>query len=176
MKNHRVFTKSLRGFTLIELLVVIAILTILLAITLIAINPQAQFRKANDSKRRSDVNALLNSISQWSADNGGNLIAGSGSPVPTSNPATNVITPFVIARNTVGSSSISSTVDLCNLLAPQYIAQLPVDPGKGSTPGIPDTVCLTGYDTGYGVSVGNSANSRVTVWGLSATPQFSVSR
>lgn len=174
LRSRKLFL-SFSGFTLIELLVVIAILTILLAITLVAINPQAQFRKANDAKRRSSANSILNAISQWSADNGGNLIAGSGSPIPTAT-ALNVITPFVIARNTVGSSAISSTVDLCNLLAPQYVAQLPVDPGKGATPGIPDTMCLTGYDTGYGISVGNPANARVTVWGLSATPQFSLSR
>ena len=175
MKNKFHSNRLLSGFTLIELLVVIAILTILLAITLIAINPQAQFRKANDSKRRSDVNALLNAISQWSADNGGNLIAGSGTPLITA--LTPVLTPIVIARQTTnGTISAGTGVDLCNLLAPVYIAQLPVDPGYGPTPGIPDTQCLTSYDTGYGVAVSNAANSRVTVWGLSATPMFSVAR
>src|SRR6266699_4455993 len=69
--------KSLqKGFTLIELLVVIGILAILLAIVLIAINPARQFAQANDTKRRSDVNAILNAIDQYAADHSGNLQAG----------------------------------------------------------------------------------------------------
>src|SRR3990167_9832102 len=66
---------SQKGFTLIELLVVIGILAILLAITLIAINPARQFANANDTQRRSDVNQILNSIGQYSADNRGDISA-----------------------------------------------------------------------------------------------------
>src|SRR6266566_3672338 len=62
-----------KGFTLIELLVVIGILAILLAIVLIAINPAKQFGQANDTKRSSDVNQILNSINQYMADNKGNV-------------------------------------------------------------------------------------------------------
>src|SRR5581483_10664502 len=65
--------KREKGFTLIELLVVIGILAILLAITLIAINPARQFGQANDTKRRSDVNAILNAIGQYTASNTGQL-------------------------------------------------------------------------------------------------------
>ena len=48
-----------RGFTLVELLVVIGIVGILLAITLVAINPARQFKQANNAKRTADVNAIL---------------------------------------------------------------------------------------------------------------------
>src|SRR6266699_3504337 len=65
-----------KGFTLIELLVVIGILAILLAIVLIAINPAKQFGQANDTKRSSDVNAILNSVNQYMADNKGVTPAG----------------------------------------------------------------------------------------------------
>src|SRR5580704_10188579 len=65
--------KLQQGFTLIELLVVIGILAILLAITLIAINPARQFGQANDTKRKSDVTAILNAVDQYQASNTGNL-------------------------------------------------------------------------------------------------------
>ena len=61
------------GFTLIELLVVIGILAVLLAITLIAINPARQFSQANNTKRSSDVNAILNAVDQYAADHKGAL-------------------------------------------------------------------------------------------------------
>ena len=65
----KLMSKSLKnGFTLIELLVVIGVLSILLVITLVAINPARQFSKANNTARRSDVNSILNAIHQYAAD------------------------------------------------------------------------------------------------------------
>ena len=68
--------KNQKGFTLIELLVVIGILAVLLAITLIAINPARQFSLANNTKRSSDVNAILNAVNQYMADHKGALPTG----------------------------------------------------------------------------------------------------
>ena len=62
MKIKTAHSKLKQGFTLIELLVVIGILAVLLAITLIAINPAKQFAQANNTQRSSDVNTLLNAI------------------------------------------------------------------------------------------------------------------
>jgi type IV pilus assembly protein PilA len=129
-----------KGFTLIELLVVIGILAILLAITLIAINPQRQFQQANDTKRKSDVNTILNAVGQYAADNNGALPAG--------------VTGVDQEVSTAGA-------DICTALIPTYIAALPVDPTTGT--GDPITTCPVDpatYVTGYNII---STNNRVTV-------------
>lgn len=128
-----------KGFTLIELLVVIGILAVLLAITLIAINPARQFEQANNTQRASDINAILNGVWQYAVDNNGDL---SGLAIPAT--ATNI-----------GSDTVGGDVDLCPAIAPQYIAQLPVDPQTGTW-----TDCAT-YDTQYEIL--QTASGRVTV-------------
>ncbi len=131
--------KNQKGFTLIELLVVIGILAVLLAITLIAINPARQFSQANNTQRSSDVNAILNAVGQYSVDNNGDLSA------------------LGIPDTTAGAGNISNAgVDICSALVPTYIAQLPVDPQTGAF-----TDC-TDYDTQYEI-VRSTTNSRVTV-------------
>ena len=132
-------TNKNKGFTLIELLVVIGILAVLLAITLIAINPARQFSQANNTKRRSDVNSILNAIHQYAADNKGTLPTGI----------------------TTATLFIASTgADICAAIVPQYIAALPSDPT--TTAGTNTTNCATAYSTGYDVSR-SATNSRVTV-------------
>lgn len=128
-----------RGFTLIELLVVVGILAILLAITLIAINPARQFSQANNTKRSSDVNAILNAVGQFAADNNGTLPAGI-----TSTP-----------------TNITDTgVNICADLVPTYMAALPVDPLTNN--GTQVTNCGAAYDTNYQISV-SATDQRVTV-------------
>ena len=134
-----------RGFTLIELLVVIGILAVLLAITLIAINPARQFSQANDTKRSSDVNAILNAIDQYAADTKGALPAG----IPDTAAGAAVI------GNGVGQ------VDICAALVTRYLAALPVDPLTAN--GTPVSNCATvGYTTGYTV-VRSTTDNRITV-------------
>ncbi|SRR6266516_2339695 len=130
-----------KGFTLIELLVVIGILAILLAIVLIAINPARQFAQANDTKRRSDVNAILNGIDQYAADHSGNLPAG----IPQAPAAA------------VDIKSAAGGADICAALVTKYIAAMPVDPKTGSW-----TDCTT-YDTKYNVLQAAGGDNRVTV-------------
>ena len=158
MKLSNIFKKSQKGnalsmskgFTLIELLVVIGILAVLLAITLIAINPARQFSQANDTKRASDANAILNAINQFMADNKG------APPASITDTATNI-----------GKNEAGTLIDLCSVLAPTYIAVLPSDPLNGDTKGsIPDCAVAT-YDTKYQVM--KSATGRITV---SATPEI----
>src|SRR5476649_873732 len=112
--------KLTKGFTLIELLVVIGILAILLAITLIAINPARQFGQANDTKRRSDATAILDAVGQYAASNTGNL--------PPEVQA--------LAASTAASLNSTNFPNTCALLVPNYIPALPADPSLNNQAGI----------------------------------------
>ncbi len=144
-KKKNSILKDKQGFTLIELLVVIGILAILLAIVLVAINPGRQFEQANETKRSSDVNAILNAVHQYAADNQGNL-------------------PFDITADTVTPiSSTGLSAEFCNNLIPTYMAALPVEPSLNLEPIEPaDCDAVDGWDTGYHISR-SETDGRVTV-------------
>ncbi|GIK84226.1 MAG: hypothetical protein BroJett025_08480 [Patescibacteria group bacterium] len=133
-----------KGFTLIELLVVIGILAVLLAIVLIAINPARQFSQANDTKRASDVNAVLNAIHQYSADNRG------------------VITTLNIGTTATAISSTGVGAAFCNALVTEYMAALPQDPELNAGAPIQEADCDGTWDTGY-VASQSATDSRITI-------------
>src|ERR1019366_10619283 len=81
------------GFTLIELLVVIGLLAILLAITLIAINPNKHFQDARNAQRQSNVSEILNGIYEYESANDGTR------PPALSGVGT---TPEILGKGTVG--------------------------------------------------------------------------
>ena len=110
-----------------------------LAIAFIAINPSRQFVQANNTKRASDVNAILYSVNQYMTDNNGQPPAGI-----TTNP-----------------QDISTTgADICKVLVPAYLAALPVDPLVKNGKAITD--CAVAYDTGYTI-IQDAGNHKVTV-------------
>lgn len=139
------------GFTLIELLVVIGILSILLVITLVAINPVRQFQLANNTKRRSDINAILNAVHQYAADNKGQL-------------------PAAITTATLEVSKAGA--DICAVIVPTYIAAVPADPLVNNGTSVTD--CTSSYTTGYSISK-SATNSRVTVSAPDAELSASIS-
>ncbi len=131
MKNTsaRKLTKFQEGFTLIELLVVIGILAVLLAITLIAINPARQFAQANDTKRKSAATQILNAVGAYMADNRGNYPA---------------------ALTASSSGEVSNTgINICADLVPNYMPALPQDPRNNN--GADITSCTT-YNSGYTIT------------------------
>lgn len=145
--------KNRKGFTLIELLVVIGILAVLLAITLIAVNPGQNLADADDTKRRSDVNAILNAVNQYMVDNNGAVPAGIDA------------TPTAIS---------DAGQDICLLIVPTYIAALPQDPKSGDGD-ISAADCAGTYNSGYEISA--TTNNRITVNAPGAnTPPITVTR
>ncbi len=92
------------------------------------LNPVGQLAKANNTKRRSDVNAILNAVSQYMADHTG-------------------VMPLEITDT---PQSISKTgADLCSIIIPQYMAALPSDPSLNNGTPLVEENCTADYNTGY---------------------------
>jgi prepilin-type N-terminal cleavage/methylation domain-containing protein len=148
------------GFTLIEILVVIGLLAVLLAIVLVAINPAKHFSDANNTQRRSDVNAILNAVHEYMSSNNGSVPAGIDS-----------------TARTITSTAGATNVNLCSVLVPTYIADLPVDPtptvGTKTPAGSVCTAAGATYNSGY--TIQSAAANRITVTAPSAENGVSIS-
>lgn len=141
-KFSHVFQPTQRGFTLIELLVVMGIIAGLASVVLIAINPSRQFAQTRNTQRIANINAILNAIGQYIADNQGRLPAGIDL-----DPAT--VQPLA-----------TSAANLCEDLVPTFIPALPRDPSVPDPS--PITICATAYDTAYTVNQDSSGRLTIT--------------
>lgn len=142
MKTQR---KSLKGFSLIEILIVIALMAILATITIAAINPAKNFADARNTQRSSDVNTILNALSQYVAD---------GKVLPTG------ITTCP-ATVTVGTTVGTGFVDLTFLTnsTNDYLVAIPVDPQEAGAADTGYTVCKTSTNR-LEVAASNAENEK----------------
>lgn len=153
-----------KGFTLIEILVVIGLIALLAAIVIIAINPARQFAQGRNTQRTSNVNAILNAIGQYTADNKGNLPTGIDD---TKRYIKKPVTP-------------ATDIDLCTsmVIVPTYMPSLPTDPKLNTAP----ADCITDYTTDYTVQLIGSGRIQVcapdslTETALPAAPEICVTR
>ncbi len=113
-----------KGFTLIELLVVISIIAILATVVFVALDPVQRFADARNSRRWSDVNNILTSVSEYIVDNDGTLPAG----VSTTEKQLGSCTS---GGATACTTAAAACLDLTTPLA-KYLKSIPADPDGGS--------------------------------------------
>lgn len=129
-----------KGFTLLELLLIVAMIAILATVVIVV--SSNSLPQARNNTRQTDINAILNSVYQYTIDNNGSL------------PASITVTPTEICKT--GAGSCAGLIDLSVLTTnSKYLVSVPTDPTGVSANG-----------TGYRIS--KDANSRVTVAAPSA--------
>ncbi len=137
-----------KGFTLLEILLVVAAISILAGIVIVALNPAKQLGDTRNAERRSDVNAILNALHQYSIDNDGAF----PSEIDSSSSSYQVIGSDGSGANTTcgAVTTESAAADLSSDLVPTYIVGIPTDPS-------------TGNDGNTDYYVNKDSNGRITV-------------
>lgn len=149
-----------KGFTLIEILLAVGIFAILTATVIVAVNPARQFGKAKDAQRWSDVNTILNAVTQAAVDNKGAYPEGIDSNAGVYQ-MVGMATAGCDISACVGPDGLSVTlapscldfsagVSGTDKLVPNYLSAIPKDPKIG-------TDQMTYY------AIDKDANSRIVV-------------
>lgn len=139
--------RNQKGFTLIEILLVVAAIAILAGIVIVAINPGKQLGDTRNAQRKSDVNTILNAISQYSIDNNGVLPSG----------ITTSLQEVCQSSVATATCTASGLVDLSALTNNgKYIVSIPIEPQATTT-------------NGAGYRVAKTASGRIQV--MAAFPE-----
>ncbi len=126
-------TKRYEGFSLIEILVVVALIIILATITIVAINPGKNFQDARNAQRSSDVNSILNAVTQYTTK--GALLTALGTIATCED---------VPAGTPIGTGD--GNVNLTPLTTGEhdYMVSIPMDPQGGTAENTGYTICTIG--------------------------------
>lgn len=123
-----------KGFTLPELLAATGFIIIVIALSLILIHPKNFTVSEQNAQRQLGIAELMQAINVYASQNG------------------NYPSGITYAANNIGS--FSGELNLCPVLVPKYIKQIPVDPIIGlSTSCEKNATYITGYTirrSGYG--------------------------
>lgn len=118
---------------MLKIFFVLGFFSLIITVMLFAADPAGQLASANNTKRNQDIITIINAIYQYSADNGGKLpdvLPDPGSP------------RVKIAKD---------GADLCSMLVPKYLENLPSDPDSISSGSRIE--CGEKYDTGYTIEL-----------------------
>ncbi len=132
-----------KGLTMMEILIAMAILVVVLAVSLVALNPVGQVKRARNSQRTLHINAILNSVRANIADTRTGVFTCVNGNVPTST-----------KRMATGVGNY----DIGNCLVPTYLQILPFDPSASSS----YFNSLGDYNTGYDI-LRNASTGAITV-------------
>ena len=167
-----------QGFTLIELLIVIVIIAILAVGAFVALDPATRFKDSRDSRRWTDVTAVLEAAKVHQVDNGGSYLAVIN--------ALNNGSSYRIGTDTGGACSDACTkaspvvigcVDLddtptanAGLAEQGYLASIPI------APSVPGGIARSAGETGYYMRKAANGSLTVGACDVENTTNISVSR
>jgi len=130
----RIVCMQKRAFTLIELLIVIAIVAILATATFVALDPLIRFKDARDTRRRTDIAAIMSAVKINQVDNRGAFLPAIGAlavdsvnMIGTDSSACDSFNAFC---DTAVTSS-ASCADLSEFTTRGYLGSVPVSPNGG---------------------------------------------
>jgi prepilin-type N-terminal cleavage/methylation domain-containing protein len=131
-----------KGFTLIELLVVMGILGILMAVTILVINPAEYLARSRDTQRINDLSAVSSALGIYQANEGAlstvtgcALDRGSGTTVSTIGALScnsSALTIVVASANRTSNTGTGwiPTINFSTMTGGAPFAALPIDPSS----------------------------------------------